>query len=108
MSAENQPSHTLLLDIYDRLAIVEAQNAQITRSQIEAVDSRREINKKLEKLAPIAAAVEEMKPIVKELEGLRQRAIGASIVGKLFWVLIGSLLTGIGIAVDYLTRHSSH
>lgn len=101
-------SNTLLLDIIERLAIVEQQLIQVTRSQNGADDSRRAIHDRLNSLSRIADTVERLEPVVIDLDHLRQRAIGGQFVARLLWTGIGSVLVVIGALIDRFWHPLSH
>lgn len=95
-----RPSQSILLDLWARMAVVEAQNSEILRSQGEAAASRKAIHDQLDELKLVAAAVKRLEPVVVQLEALRQQAIGFSFLGKLFWAIAGALATGIGMWIS--------
>jgi hypothetical protein len=95
-------NNTLLLDIYQRLSIVEVQNEHILKSQDDAAESRRSIHGKLEDFIRIADTVKRLEPVVVELDRIRERAIGFGIAAKMFQVFLGAIATGAGFFLHYL------
>jgi hypothetical protein len=98
-------SQSLLLDIYNRLATVEAQNNHIMAAQGRADDSRREIHEKLNQFALVSQTVQRIEPIVLRLEAMRQQAVGASALGEILAKAIYGII-GAAIAVAGWLAHA--
>jgi hypothetical protein len=98
-------TNTLLLDIIERLAIVEQQIIQVLHSQTDADDSRKAIHARLNTLSGFADTVKRLEPVVMELEQMRQRAIGVQFIGRVFWVLAGTILTALGAVIERIWGH---
>lgn len=101
-------SNSLLLDIIERLAVVEQQLVQVTRSQNDADDSRRSIHSRLNSLSKISDTVERLEPVVIDLDKIRQRAIGGQFVIRVLWTGIGAMLLALGGFIDRWWHPFSH
>jgi hypothetical protein len=97
---DTRSTQTLLLDIWQRLARVEAQNDQIKEGQIESMVSRRLIHEKLESFVTVADTVKRMEPLVMDHEKSLQRGIGGGqvvgAVAKAVYAIIGAALATAG------------
>lgn len=101
---------SLLVDIHERLAIIETQNTAILGEQDEAKVSRRLLHEKQDAmnsgLAVVKAEIERMAPQVRDHEQLRQQFRGAT------YILMGLgavALTSAGFVLkqvwDWLAAH---
>ncbi len=92
--------NTLLLDIHERLAVIETQNTVIMGEQTEAKESRRLMHSKQDSMSValnlVQQKVEEISPQVLEHERLRQRISGAVAVliglGSIVMIGVGFIL----------------
>jgi hypothetical protein len=104
---EERSGHSLLIDIWSRLAVVETQNNHIMAAQGRAEDSRREMHGKLDSFNRVADTVERLEPIVMHLDQLRLRAAGARSVGdwlaRAMWAVIGSSIAAAVELMHYFT-----
>lgn len=86
---------TLLMDIYQRLAIVETQNSQIMAAQGRAEDSRQSLHDKVNRFSIVAQTVERLEPIVVRMEQKWAAIEGASRLGsaiaKMIWAAVGAI-----------------
>jgi hypothetical protein len=103
-----QTNQTILLDIYERLGVVETQNKEILREQGRAADGRgrlyesqAEIVRRLDILdgpEGVAAQVKAMKPHVDGVVNLRKQLALATLT-------FSALITGTGHLVFYAVTH---
>lgn len=86
-------------------ATVKSIEATWRQQDAAATEGRRELHRKFEamtdKVSTLSGRVEEilkdilnMKPIVREVETAKQRAIGAGMAGKALWAIGGAMIAG--------------
>ncbi|MBI5112860.1 MAG: hypothetical protein HZA68_12905 [Rhodovulum sp.] len=85
--------YTLLLDIRERLAIVETQSTAILAEQGRAAENRQAVFDRLAAItldeAAVRQRVERIEPIVDRLNAAHQRSKGAAMLARALWTVAG-------------------